>query len=378
MKFYKVHAAKYKDSKVLFIPEQFDEIGPDVFRQTNFEYIILSRKVKTIKNHAFSDLKQCKVYLPKTIEEIEPLAFADIDDGNEFYCVKDTVAYNACLVNQLKINDNIEECISHAEGIRDTEKTKNKTAKRQEQDIKPKENTNNSKNIKIEQSQLVIEENKTIEQKEVNIEYVEPIQASNQEVRKEGKQLPQDEQKNQIHDVSKKAEVKKVPDEAFFFEKFGLPPIVDVSPMGMEWKKQISQMETSEIIERYDSDEYCDEYRYYCYEELKFRYNNNTLEIKPNPKEIISGDVPLQDTQMSDDTYGEEIIDESDISYLLGMPPKCDKISGFNAMWKKDIHELSTKEILDRYDSDEWTDEYRYLCYKELSIREDLETIICN
>ena len=41
MKFYKVHAAKYKDSKVLFIPEQFDEIGPDVFRQTNFEYIIL-------------------------------------------------------------------------------------------------------------------------------------------------------------------------------------------------------------------------------------------------------------------------------------------------------------------------------------------------
>lgn len=281
MKFYKVHAAKYKDSKVLFIPEQFDEIGPDVFRQTNFEYIILSRKVKTIKNHAFSDLKQCKVYLPKTIEEIEPLAFADIDDGNEFYCVKDTVAYNACLVNQLKINDNIEECISHAEGIRDTEKTKSKTAKRQEQDIKPKENTNNSKNIKIEQSQLVIEENKTIEQKEVNIEYAEPIQASNQEVRKEGKQLPQDEQKNQIHDVSKKAEVKKVPDEAFFFEKFGLPP-------------------------------------------------------------------------------------------------KCDKISGFNAMWKKDIHELSTKEILDRYDSDEWTDEYRYLCYKELSIREDLETIICN
>ena len=163
------------------------------------------------------------------------MAFADIDDGNEFYCVKGSVAYKACIENRLKINDNIEECISHAENIKKLEETKKKTVRKAETDIKSEENINN-----------------------------------------------------------KNAEVEQLP--------------------------QISQMPDEEA---------------------------------------------------------EEVIDESDISYLLGVPPECNKISEFNNKWEKDIHELSTKEILERYDRyDEYTDEYRYLCYMELINRRDLKKLI--
>ncbi len=371
MKFYKVHAAKYKDSKVLFIPEQFDEIGPDVFSQTNFEYIILSRKVKMIKNHAFSDLKKCKVYLPKTIEEIEPLAFEDIDERNEFYCIKDSVAYKACIENQLKVNEDVESCINEAEAIRDSEEKK----KTQNQEFKPKNKANDNATIEVQQKQSRLEENVS---ELYRLNGKENKQSPKQEIKQETKKSSQ--QKKPIQETKAKVEDIQKPDEELFFEKFGLPPIVDMySPMGKDWKKQISQMESSDIIDNYDSNEYCDEYRYYCYEELKNRYNNNTLDLKPTIQEVVTETIVVKDNYEDNNTNEElydEQFDENDITYLLGMPPKCDKTSGFNSVWKRDIHELSTREVLDRYDSEDWNDEYRYLCYKELTTRNDLEALI--
>lgn len=145
MKFYKVHAAKFKTSKVMFVPEQFDEIGPDAFRQTQFEIIVLSRKVKTIRNHAFSDLKKCKVYIPKNVVEIDPLAFEDMDDGNEFYCISGSEAYRICNENNLKINEDIDSLLECAEKIRlDEEKNKSKEETREINQI----NGSNHKKLK--------------------------------------------------------------------------------------------------------------------------------------------------------------------------------------------------------------------------------------
>lgn len=55
-------------------------------------------------------------------------------------------------------------------------------------------------------------------------------------------------------------------DEQIFLEEFGLPPEVKkYSQMGDAWKKQIPLMTTEEIIKNYDSNDYCEEYMYYCY-----------------------------------------------------------------------------------------------------------------
>ena len=120
MTFYKTHSAKYTSSRVLFVPEKFDEIGPDAFCQTKFEIIILSRRVKSVQKYAFSGLKKCKVYLPNTISDIDPLAFEDMDEGNIFYCRPGSEAYEMCIKNQLKVNESIEELLEYAESVKTT------------------------------------------------------------------------------------------------------------------------------------------------------------------------------------------------------------------------------------------------------------------
>lgn len=362
MKFYKVHAAKFKTHKVFFVPEQFDEIGPDAFSQTNFDIIVLSRKVKTIKNHAFSDLKRCKVYIPKTVSEIEPLAFENIDIGNEFYCVNGSEAFKLCVENELKVNEDIETFIEHAEALKLEEEKQLKAIAEQKKSIQPKV------------------EKKEIEKKSetINIqEFEEPKEDKPQVIENDLEVIPETTEESKEVDEVVETFVER-PDEDLFIEKYGLPPVVEFySDMGEGWKKQISQMNTEDIILNYDSNEYCEEYRYYCYLELKKRFLEDKMDIKPKKQEeIISSKEPEISSKFDDEEPSYEQIEENEITALLGVPPKCSETSGFNKEWKQQLKALSTREVLERYDSEEWCEEYRYLCYQELSKRKDLENVL--
>ena len=114
MKFYKVHAAKFKNDKVIFMGEQFNEIGPDAFAQTEFEFIMLSDKVTIIRDHAFSNVRNCSVYIPASVEEIEPFSFEGMGSFNIIYCVKDSYAYNRCNELGVTVDTDVAACISSA------------------------------------------------------------------------------------------------------------------------------------------------------------------------------------------------------------------------------------------------------------------------
>lgn len=360
MKFYKVHAAKFKTQKVFFMPEQYDEIGPDAFSQTNFDIIVLSRKVKTIKNHAFSDLRRCKVYIPKTVSEIEPLAFENIDIGNEFYCVNGSEAFKLCLENDLKVNEDIETFIEYAENLKLEEE----------------------KHLKViaEQTKNTQAEQKEIEKKSElsNIQDLEePKENKPQIIENEIEVIPEATVEPKVM-TEEDETLEEEADEELFVEKYGLPPVVDFySDMGEGWKKQISQMLTEDIIANYDSNEYCEEYRYYCYLEIKKRFLENKMDIKPKvQEEIVSSKEPEKPVKIEAEEPSYEQIEENEITALLGVPPKCSETSGFNEEWKQQLEALSTREVLERYDSEEWCEEYRYLCYQELSKRKDLENVL--
>lgn len=164
-----------------------------------------------------------------------------------------------------------------------------------------------------------------------------------------------------------------------FVEKFGLPPAVDFySDMGEKWKKQISQMNTENIITNYDSNEYCAEYRYYCYIEMKNRFLSNKLEVESDDtkeKNTVMYDNIVEHTEIEEI---DDVQDDDEILALLGLPPKCPKVSEFNEEWKNQIKSLSTLEILERYDSEDWCEEYRLLCYVELATRSDLADVLFN
>lgn len=381
MKFYKVHAAKFKNNRVFVMPDQFTEIGPDAFLQTNFEIIIISDNVTIIRDHAFEQISDCSIFVPTSVTEIEPLAFEGMGSYNIIFCEKNSIAHKACIERELNFDNDVGAIRKKAVEIKEIEENKKRKAKEQEKQIQEAEQIKREAQAEAERiKREAQEEARQIRQQALNsVKESDLFQKSDELKYKEFGRPIKQEQKKPIQDKVKKDETKQVPDEELFFEKFGLPPIVGMySQMGKEWKKQISLMETDEIVENYDSDEYCEEYRYYCYEELKSRYNNNTLKLKHTSKEVTVSDESSKNIQVTNEESFEEQNMENDITYLLGMPPKYNKTFGFNSAWERDIHELSTREILDRYDSDEWSDEYRYLCYKELSIREDLETIICN
>ena len=114
MRFYKVHAAKFKNDKVIFLADQFNEIGPDAFAQTEFEYIMLSDKVTIIRDHAFSNVRDCSIYIPASVETIDPLAFESMGSFNLIYCVKGSYAYNRCRELGITVDTDVAACISGA------------------------------------------------------------------------------------------------------------------------------------------------------------------------------------------------------------------------------------------------------------------------
>lgn len=82
-----------------------------------------------------------------------------------------------------------------------------------------------------------------------------------------------------------------------FEQKYGLPPYVNqISSLNNEWKIAIMQMGTTDILSIYDNvEEYCNEYRFLCYEELWKRYiSNDTAFMKEG--------INIEDIQTSDYT----------------------------------------------------------------------------
>ena len=365
MKFYKCHSAKFKKLNVLFLPEQFDEIGPDAFVQTQFEIIVLSRKVKIIRNHAFSGLKKCKVYLPKTITEIEPLAFEDIDIGNEFYCVRDSEAFKICTENCLNINEDVDPFLEYAEQLWLAQEQKENQRKTEE---------------RIERRSLAEVKREKVDEKDDSLKSAtHPIDRDDGEV----SHVDEKSTESLLDDCEPQNQV----DKTIFIENFGEPPVFEgASQFGESWELQISELSTDIIVEHYVSDEYCAEYRYYCYVELKKRFQNNQLEFKP--KEVVEQhDSPeAYDESMSCVVIPEEIVGQSEEDNtviqddktlaLLGTPPECPKESGFSEQWKQQLKELTTTELLERYDGEDWRQEYKYFCYMELLTRKDLETVL--
>lgn len=109
MKFFKCHSQKMKDDKVICLQDKFTDIGPDVFDGFCVEYIILADTTQVIRNYAFSGIGKCCIYLPKSINEIEPMAFENINPDTIFYCTKGSYAEQICVEHGLTINyDNSE------------------------------------------------------------------------------------------------------------------------------------------------------------------------------------------------------------------------------------------------------------------------------
>jgi len=104
MKFFKCHSQKMKDDKVICLQDKFTDIGPDVFDGFCVEYIILADTTQVIRNYAFSGIGKCSIYLPKTISEIEPMAFENMNPDTTFYCTKGSYAEQICIEHGLIIN----------------------------------------------------------------------------------------------------------------------------------------------------------------------------------------------------------------------------------------------------------------------------------
>ena len=109
MKFFKCHSQKMKNEKIICLEDKYTDIGPDVFDGFEVEYIILADTTKIIRDYAFSGLGKCSVYLPKSVSEIEPLAFENTNPLVTFYCSNGSYAAKICNNNNLTVNYNINE-----------------------------------------------------------------------------------------------------------------------------------------------------------------------------------------------------------------------------------------------------------------------------
>ncbi len=128
MKFYKCHATKLKNEKVIQMGDQFTEVGPDAFLQTQFEVILLSKNVTIIRNHAFAKVEHCAIYIPPSAEEIEPMAFDDMGYGNVIYCEKNTAAHKICMELDLEFSTDVVECMNKAKRVKEEDEHNKKLA----------------------------------------------------------------------------------------------------------------------------------------------------------------------------------------------------------------------------------------------------------
>ena len=108
--------------------DQFTEIGPDAFVQTQFEVILVSKNVTIIRNHAFAKVEHSAIYIPPSAEEIEPMAFDDMGYGNVIYCEKNTAAHKICMELDLEFSNDVLECMNKAKKIKEEDEYNRKIA----------------------------------------------------------------------------------------------------------------------------------------------------------------------------------------------------------------------------------------------------------
>ncbi len=117
-----------KNEKVIQMGDQFTEVGPDAFLQTQFEVILLSKNVTIIRNHAFAKVEHCAIYIPPSVEEIEPMAFDDMGYGNVIYCEKNTAAHKICMELDLEFSTDVVECMNKAKRVKEEDEHNKKLA----------------------------------------------------------------------------------------------------------------------------------------------------------------------------------------------------------------------------------------------------------
>lgn len=126
MKFFKCHSAKYKDNKVIFISEQFNEIGPDAFTQTDFDIIVLSDAVTAVSDHAFSGIHDCDIIIPDSVSDIGMLAFEGTGEGVTVVCNLGTPIYKFCEENAIATDIDVKACMDKARRIVVSQKSEEK------------------------------------------------------------------------------------------------------------------------------------------------------------------------------------------------------------------------------------------------------------
>ncbi len=193
MKFYKCHSTKFKNDKVFVMPEQFTEIGPDAFLQTNFEIIIICDNVTTIRDHAFSQISDCSIFVPTSVTEIEPLAFEGMGSYNVIFCEKNSTVHKTCIELDLNFDNDIGEIRRKAVEIKEIEEKKKKEAEERERQLREAER------IKREAQ----EEAERIKQQALNVAKETVTQNKPEEIKKEAPKINISENKktNVIHDA---------------------------------------------------------------------------------------------------------------------------------------------------------------------------------
>ena len=139
MKFFKCHAIKFKNSKVLNMADQFTEIGPDAFNQTDFEVIIVSSRVKTIRDHAFSRVSNCSILIPSSVQELEPLAFQDMGWGSVIFCEEDSLVHKVCIAQEINFSNDIAACLAKAKELKEIEENNERLNRLREAELKEAE-----------------------------------------------------------------------------------------------------------------------------------------------------------------------------------------------------------------------------------------------
>ncbi len=201
MKFFKCHSQKMKDDKVICLQDKFTDIGPDVFSGFAVEYIILADTTKVLRNYAFAGLGKCNIYLPKAIEEIEPLAFENIDANTTFFCVKGSYADQKCIEYGLIINYDTREIFNLVEEQKQLVEKQKELVAEQERLVAEQ------KRLVEEQKQMLAEQKRKEEEEKARKEAEEKAEA---ERKKKEAELAEKKKQEQIELEAKKNRKVKV------------------------------------------------------------------------------------------------------------------------------------------------------------------------
>lgn len=369
MKFYKVHAAKFKNDKVIFMGEQFNEIGPDAFAQTEFEFIMLSDKVTIIRDHAFSNVRNCSVFIPASVEEIEPFSFEGMDSFNITYCVKDSYAYNRCNELGVTVDTDVAACISNAKKTKETDEQNkriaaNREAEQREAERIIKEAQKEAERIKkaaqeeAERIRKDAEEEAKRKEEQKAAEAAKVQHQSNNNVVKQsvsatkpvytGPIFVDEEHRNRPASTGTSKDVsifRKVNEDIDTFiehaEALKLEEEKQLKAIAEQEKNIQTKVEQKEIEKKSEKTEI---------QEFKEPKKNN-VQIIENNTEIIPE--LAEEPKVSDDTDKTLVkdVDEDLFVKKFGLPPVVDFYSDMGKVWKKQISQMSTEDIIIKCES---------------------------